>query len=248
MITGKKWISSLLVLVFVILVFTQWNKPSQAQADLSQANQFADVLQQKGLTVSEWSIYARETESQSNKSLQKVELELESKLPNFSWTHEKEGSKIVGIRQIGNFKERVVATADSQILKQDGQVYILYQLIGKNWTVKVKKQASNIITKSLSKIFNKKPKIFTCVKGTMGDKLESVLQGMKSDLLKTFHATELEHVKEGAFISVSAYTKQWNDALSVNQEKMNFQLAIRENDVDHKTTITLGSPIITVEY
>jgi hypothetical protein len=248
MITGKKCISLLLVVLFLFLVFIQWSKPGQAQSDLSQVNQFAHVLQQKGLTLSEWSIYARETVQQSNKSFKEVELELENKLPDFSWSNEKDGLKIVGTKRIGNFKERVVATTDSPILKQDGEVYILYQLIGNNWSVKIEKQASSVITKSMSQIFNENPKIFTCVKGTMGDTLESVLQGMKSDLLKTFHATEIEQIKEGAFISVSAYTKQWNDALSVNNKQVNFQMAIRENDVDHLTTITLGSPIITVEY
>ncbi|MCD8502193.1 MAG: YwmB family TATA-box binding protein [Bacillaceae bacterium] len=50
------------------------------------------------------------------------------------------------------------------------------------------------------------------------------------------------------FISLSAYTELWDTYIITNQKKMNLQVALRNTGMGGETTITIGTPIITVEY
>ena len=98
----------------------------------------------------------------------------------------------------------------------------------------------------VNKIFSEKPIIYTCVQGVLNDKIEGVLQNKTNQVLKDLSARAIEQVEERAFVSVSAYNKKWDDALSTNREKINVQIAIRSTD--NKDTIVVGTPIITSEY
>ena len=64
--------------------------------------------------------------------------------------------------------------------------------------------------------------------------------------MEDLSAKPIESLEEIAFVSVSAYTEEWKDALAVNREKMNVQVALR--NTDNKTTVVVGTPIITSEY
>jgi hypothetical protein len=101
-------------------------------------------------------------------------------------------------------------------------------------------------TDKTNKIFSTKPKIYTCIQGALSDKIEGVLQDKANEVLKDLSARTIEKVEERAFVSVSAYNKKWNDALSTNKEKINVQIAIRSTN--NKNTIVVGTPIITSEY
>jgi len=99
---------------------------------------------------------------------------------------------------------------------------------------------------NMNKIFSEKPIIYTCVQGVLNDKIEGVLQNKTNQVLKDLSARAIEQIEERAFVSVSAYNKKWDDALSTNREKINVQIAIRSTD--NKDTIVVGTPIITSEY
>ena len=71
------------------------------------------------------------------------------------------------------------------------------------------------------------------------------MQNKTNQVLKDLSARAIEQVEERAFVSVSAYNKKWDDALSTNRE-INVQIAIRSTD--NKDTIVVGTPIITSEY
>ena len=65
-------------------------------------------------------------------------------------------------------------------------------------------------------------------------------------ILQSLDAKPVEATQERAFVAISAYTGKWNDALSIEKEKINVQVALR--NVDNKTTIVIGTPVITSEY
>ncbi|WP_157796566.1 YwmB family TATA-box binding protein [Bacillus sp. FJAT-45037] len=68
-------------------------------------------------------------------------------------------------------------------------------------------------------------------------------------MLSDLGATEVESLNEETFVSVSAYNNVWTDAIVTNGQKMNLQLALRQEDtMGSGTTVTIGTPIITTEY
>ena len=238
----KKIFYLLLITISVASVmFFNINKIGIAESGVGQLNRFADVLNKKDISITSWNLYARE--AKINTSATEVMKKYKNNFKNFKWSIDKEKNKIIGVSNHTFVTERLVVTSTN-----DNSSYVIYELTGTKWDQRTEKETKNLIEQSLENIFNEEPTFFTCIKGTMGGKLEGVLQGIKNDFLETFKATKIEEIKEGAFVSVSAYTEQWNDALVANGKKINLQIAIRENNVDESKTIIIGTPIITVEY
>ena len=67
-------------------------------------------------------------------------------------------------------------------------------------------------------------------------------------LLAVFKAKEVEALKEDAFISSSAYSTMFSESVEAGEKEMNVQLGIRNQGMGGKTTIVVGTPIITIEY
>jgi TATA-box binding len=238
----KKIVALFLIAICISsALFFNWNEIGMADSGVGQLNRFANVLNKKDISITSWNLYARE--AKINTSVNKVYEDYKNNLKNFKWTVKEKNKKLIGTINHTFVTERIVLTSTS-----DNSSYIIYELSGTKWDQRTEKETKNLLKKSLENIFSEEPTFFTCIKGTMGGKLEGVLQGIKNDFLETFKATKIEEIKEGAFVSVSAYTEQWNDALVANGKKINLQIAIRENKVDESKTIIIGTPIITVEY
>ncbi|WP_158095072.1 YwmB family TATA-box binding protein [Gottfriedia luciferensis] len=222
-------------------LFFNSNKVSMADSGVGQLNRFSNVLNKKDISITSWNLYAREAKIKT--SVAKVIGVYKNNFQNFKWTEQDNGKKIIGTFNRQFVTERIVVTSTGR-----SSSYVIYEISGTKWDQQTEKETKNLIKNSMENIFSKEPTFFTCIKGTMNGKLEGVLQGAKNDFLETFKAKKIEEIKEGAFVSVSAYTEQWNDALIANGKKINLQIAIREDKVDNSTTIIIGTPIITVEY
>lgn len=66
-------------------------------------------------------------------------------------------------------------------------------------------------------------------------------------ILKHFHAKEIEGMETSKTVSISAYTSLFSENIQTGGGKMNLQVATHRA-ADGKLIVTIGSPIITVEY
>lgn len=93
------------------------------------------------------------------------------------------------------------------------------------------------------------PKINTCIQGNINDKLSGVDQFVLiKELLHNVGAKEVEKLDTDLVKSVSAYSLEFESFIWTNNNKMNIQIASHVNNLQQKTVITIGTPIITVEY
>jgi hypothetical protein len=97
----------------------------------------------------------------------------------------------------------------------------------------------------LSNIFRGNPTIFSGMKGSISDKMDKAVPTIASDLMEIFDAKEIEALKEDNFMSVSANSPMFSDSIG---RDMNLQIGIRSEGLGGKTTIVVGTPIITIEY
>ena len=69
-------------------------------------------------------------------------------------------------------------------------------------------------------------------------------------LLNRFSGKTVESLNEENFISLSAYTDNWDTKIPLgNEEFMNLHIAYRNsNENSGITKVTIGTPIITSEY
>jgi TATA-box binding len=240
------------VLIFsVIAIMNQYSLgEAKGKEPFTEIKEIARVLQRNGVKIEEWVVYTREY-SQTVKDhatfLQKVN-ELKEKHHRFQWSFKKDHDiwKATGLYEHASFQEKIQLVMT--VTNKKPQTYILYEVKGFDWSEESSKKVLKTIEQNMSKIFVKEPTLFSCVKGEFSDKMKGVLFKQASNLLTEFDAKPIEALQEETFVSVSAYTEQWENALPSTNQLMNIQLALRTKGLGEKTTVVVGTPIITIEY
>ncbi|WP_051330803.1 YwmB family TATA-box binding protein [Aneurinibacillus terranovensis] len=91
--------------------------------------------------------------------------------------------------------------------------------------------------------------INTCVRGFYSGKLKNDLQKAKSkEIVSYFNGNIVEALEDNTVLSYSAYSPQIKTQIYTNHNKMNLQVATHYDELDQKTLVTIGIPIITMEY
>ncbi|MES9668360.1 hypothetical protein COK06_00140 [Bacillus cereus] len=235
----KLKLKAILIVVLSVVLFLVGYREMKPISDEQKMESMIATLEKNDAKVERWSWLARETKTISNiHTFQKLLNDVKEKANIESWELEQspDGYKATSYKKSSSYEERVVVTWTKENTKEN--TFIIFEVSGAKWDPKY--------VQKMNKIFNEKPTIYTCVQGVLNDKIEGVLQNKTNQVLKDLSARAIEQTEERAFVSVSAYNKKWNDALSINREKINVQIAIRSTD--NKDTIVVGTPIITSEY
>lgn len=104
----------------------------------------------------------------------------------------------------------------------------------------------------LLEIFRKffvEPHITTCLEGYLDGKLrKGAADCCIRDALDSIGADMNSRVDGGNYISVTGYTSLIDDKIIAGNIPVNINMAIRYHTLDNRTYITIGSPLILVEY
>ncbi|MEB8699721.1 YwmB family TATA-box binding protein [Bacillus cereus] len=235
----KLKLKAILIVALSVVLFLVGYREMKPISDEQKMESIIKALEKNDAKVEKWSWLARETKTISNiHTFQKLLNDVKEKANIQKWEVEQspDGYKATSYKKLSSYEERVVVTWSKENTKEN--TFIIFEVSGAKWDPKY--------VRNMNKIFSEKPIIYTCVQGVLNDKIEGVLQNKTNQVLKDLSARAIEQVEERAFVSVSAYNKKWDDALSTNREKINVQIAIRSTD--NKDTIVVGTPIITSEY
>jgi len=235
----KLKLKAILIVALSVVLFLVGYREMKPISDEQKMESMIKALEKNDAKVEKWSWLARETKTISNiHTFQKLLNDVKDKANIQKWELEQspDGYKATSYKKFSSYEERVVVTWSKENTKEN--TFIIFEVSGAKWDPKY--------IQKTNKIFSEKPIIYTCVQGVLNDKIEGVLQNKTNQVLKDLSARAIEQVEERAFVSVSAYNKKWDDALSTNREKINVQIAIRSTD--NKDTIVVGTPIITSEY
>ncbi|MCC1490770.1 YwmB family TATA-box binding protein [Bacillus tropicus] len=235
----KLKLKAILIVALSVVLFLVGYREMKAISDEQKMESMIAAVEKNNAKVEKWSWLARETKTISNiHTFQKLLNDVKDKANIQNWELEQspDGYKATSYKKFSSYEERVVVTWSKENTKEN--TFIIFEVSGAKWDPKYIERTN--------KIFSEKPIIYTCVQGVLNDKIEGVLQNKTNQVLKDLSARAIEQIEERAFVSVSAYNKKWDDALSTNREKINVQIAIRSTD--NKDTIVVGTPIITSEY
>ncbi|MGG0291262.1 YwmB family TATA-box binding protein [Bacillus pacificus] len=235
----KLKLKAILIVALSVVLFLVGYREMKPMSDEQKMESMIAAVEKNDAKVEKWSWLARETKTISNiHTFQKLLNDVKDKANIQKWELEKspDGYKATSYKKYSSYEERVVVTWSKENTKEN--TFIIFEVSGAKWDPKY--------IQKTNKIFSEKPIIYTCVQGVLNDKIEGVLQNKTNQVLKDLSARAIEQIEERAFVSVSAYNKKWDDALSTNREKINVQIAIRSTN--NKDTIVVGTPIITSEY
>ncbi|MBT2683197.1 YwmB family TATA-box binding protein [Bacillus sp. ISL-37] len=223
------------------IVLQAGNKTTVADAD-QEIKTLASVLQDENILITGWSIYARETLEEEN--VEALVKELKVQLPDWTWNHR--NGELTAVSNSSEIQEKIkIVSTDT-----NGPIhtYVMYEVRGQHWNKNTETFLNKNLPGRIFDIFRGNATTFSCIEGEINDKIKSALPVYKTKLLKAFQAEEVEGLEEDSFISTSAVSPLFDNSLS-NDHEMNMQLGLRKTDrLGAKTTLVVGTPIITIEY
>ncbi|MBT2690538.1 YwmB family TATA-box binding protein [Bacillus sp. ISL-47] len=225
------------------------NKTTVAKGELDLLT-LASVMQGENILIKEWSLHARE-KMEGFQSLQEVKAftdELQQKYPDWEWSFQTtksswEATAVVEDSKTQSETVKILSTPT----KGQVQTYVIYEAKGQGWEKEEQSLATTLNSK-ISDIFRGNATIFSCIQGEFNGKINKSLPDTVNQLLAAFKAKEIEALKEDQFISTSAYSPLLGESIETNGKEMNMQLGLRTKGMGAKTTIVIGTPIITIEY
>ncbi|WP_158598301.1 YwmB family TATA-box binding protein [Falsibacillus albus] len=251
----KKWRKAVIIPIAAVtlgfIYFLLGNTTTNAAKQGIDLWRMAEAVQHDNGKVIEWSLHTRETLNIENAGQFRAKMEkLQETFPQWDWKQDEKKDRFAAVGTSvsanSNFHEKI------QLLStlKNGQrfSYILYEVSGQNWSKEEAQLIKEKFPKQLALIYKEKPVIFSCIKGEFNDKIDHVLSKYASDMLKEFHAEEKESLKEKDFYSVSAYSPDFTQAVPLRNTEMNVQIGLRKSGMGAKTTIVIGTPILTIEY
>ncbi|WNB92339.1 YwmB family TATA-box binding protein [Bacillus sp. NEB1478] len=247
----KKW-----TLAITAILLTIWITSGYAKTDdkTNEIPHIIDVLIKDGAKPDKWTMYFRGKlgfDSNGLGYLNQAE-ELKRQWPEFNWVVSEDASgheKLSGELRNDDLQVTEKVTVITYPQKQQMESYFIYAVEGlvntnQNW-----KEIKHLMNNRTKDSIGGNPNIFSCVTGTYGDKMVVDLYFKANELVQSFSGISVEELKEETFVSLSAYTEQWEQAIYTgHNHKMNLQVALRTEGMGSKTTVTIGTPIITSEY
>jgi hypothetical protein len=249
----KYHINKMVILIIISFFITQFGNHKTEAIEPQWSSDLltlASVIQGENIQVDEWSIYAREKlpNFPNQKNKEEYLKTIQKKFPKWEWTESKdqrhwEAEAVSPSTSAIQEKIRFVSTPTNQ----RSQAYLIYEVKGHAWSDHMESFLKTHLSSTFSDIFQGKPTIFSCIKAEIDDKMVQTLSPSIYGLLKAFNANEIESLSENAFISVTAASPLFAESLKSNHENINLQLAMRKG-LGAKTTLVVGTPIITIEY
>lgn len=248
----KMW-SGLLSLAMLILLGIVYWVPTQAKEipDVAIAAQLLAVIEETGAT-------GLQVQMRGRTSLGQVESPVElEKLAN-SWATE----LAIPVTSFAFSQKNHIVSHTAEFIQDGVQVrfeitgvsingvfdtYLVLELTGSRQSLPYIESTQDNFVKSLAKA-DFIPQISTCIRGMYNVKMSVDQQeGKILSIFQALQAKERERLADETVVSISGYTNLWKPFISLNGEKMNLQVATHQ-DSHAGTRITVGTPIITVEY
>jgi IS1 family transposase len=217
-----------------------------AEGNESKIARIAEGMEKQNVQINEWSLYSKK--NFEKKSVSEVK-QMTDQYRQYNWTYEEDKHVFKAIGVFENKAKNV--TENLQILttltNDYTESYIIYEVVGNgsqvNWS-----NVTDYFSQQAFDIFQENATIYACVVGSVDDMMKSSLMEMSKNLVTEFKANPIEQLLEQDFLSVSARTPVWEDAIPTANGEMNIQIAMRTDGMGDKTTVVIGTPIITSEY
>ncbi len=244
----KQHINKLVILVIISFFLVQFGTGSTEAEEMVDLLTLASVLEGEEIAIDEWSVHAREQLKVPGDARARVR-ELQERFSGWEWDFSEtdrswEASAVSPKGSAFEESVKIVSTPT----KQHAQAYIIYEVNGHGWEDSTEVFLKNDLPSTFSNIFRDNPTTFSCIKSELDGKMESSLSNRIDGLLQAYKADEIESLSEESFISVTASSPLFAESLTRNHQDINLQLALRTQGLGTKTTLVIGTPIITIEY
>lgn len=162
----------------------------------------------------------------------------------------KELVKYQGVKSVPSLNDAVMKVGLASTLNDNGvyDVYLIVNLLNGVTQPYNFSQYYAYLKQSLEYV-NITPVININIQGSLDQKTTfKTRKEVVMNLFKNLSASVSESLIEEEVISLTGFSEKLNSSLNSNNNQINIQIASRFNLLDSKTTFTIGTPIITIEY
>jgi hypothetical protein len=245
-----KWSGWLALALLIVMGAVYW-MPAQAMGEKPVASQLLNALEGSGATGESIQVRARTAMGlmQSPEEVNELakewaeQLEIPISLVKFSRHHN------LLVYQTEFTQDGVQLRFEVTGVPKNGSfdTYLVLELTGGRQSLLYIEAIQETFANALRKA-DFIPQISTCIRGMYNVKMGVDQQeGKILSIFQTLQAKELERLQDETVVSISGYTRMWEPFIALNGQKMNLQVATHR-DSNAGTWITIGTPIITVEY
>ncbi len=251
---GKIWF---VVVLLLGLVAVQFANSLGGHSNVQAANDLLELAEEKNWDIDEWQFLIRDEQGiildrgAFEQHVHIVSKELDGwELTAFD-TSEQEW-KAVLTHQVPDTDMQETISLFAYPQQGQNQLSHTYTLQGSYAHTLSSKQLEPLLDKRIDFFSLNEATVYTQIKSSQNSisfENGKPLPDVANDLLQTLHAETVEALQEESFVSFSGYLKDWDQAITTNNQDMNLQLAIRQEEgLGSRTTVTIGTPIITTEY
>ncbi|MBB6453977.1 hypothetical protein HNQ94_002428 [Salirhabdus euzebyi] len=230
----------------VVLLFCSTISETQAQSniDLQPFSDLHHFLQHEQLDLEQWQIIIKQKVDLTKANPSHI---ANSLIPNSSVQKQVEISVEKFFVRNGYKSDSIIEELSIIAPKGQTTAELTYVMKGNLWNEEIKNVVKTKVNRLDSRFYGTNPVIFTCVRAKTSDNIKS---NLLVDSFQNFTDMKpLKTLNEENFFTVSGIIHNWNiNTIPISHtEKMNVQLAIR-NGLGSETSITIGTPILIVEY
>lgn len=163
---------------------------------------------------------------------------------------EKELIKYQGQKVVSSVPKTKIKVDLAGILKENREyeVFLIVSLLS-NSTTKNEFLKNYAYLKNSLDNASVTPEIIVNIQGSLDEKLShSSQKQLIMDMFKNLNASVFEGLNEKKVISLTGFSKELSYSIKSSENRINVQIASRFDELDGKTTFTIGTPIITIEY
>ncbi|MGP4072306.1 YwmB family TATA-box binding protein [Piscibacillus sp. B03] len=213
-----RWFS--VVVLFLLTVSLFYQSSNSLLADVSTIEKLEEFFVEEGLDISSVSV-----------TMHKVSNESEAKL---FIKNQQQAQKNKNINESFNV-----------VYLSENRVKVVYEFKGAVWSEKVKGLLQNRMLNPEFRHFFKNGQIYSCFQSRTDVKINSNF--MIDKIINFYNIQKTNVMDEEKFKVVSGTTEQFEQYIPLDNEHINIQFAIREQENGTKT-ITIGTPILVIEY
>lgn len=238
----KKFI--LVAFIAIILSFSFQTLTGAEASNFKEIKTIANLLNEENLSIEKWQVIVKEQISEDQFSTVKQTIQELNPNSSFEKTDTENATKFVLDSQKDDFFSEsfvVIVPKDNN----HASYHLVYTVTGSKWSEKVNEIASDRMATITKDLFTENLTKFSCVETKPNGNISSVY--LIEKFTENLNVQTLDNIKEEDFTVLSGYTPQWETVIPTSDKPMNIQLASRTG-LGGKTTLTIGTPIITTEY
>ncbi|MED4306533.1 YwmB family TATA-box binding protein [Bacillus licheniformis] len=229
------------IIFFSIIIFKQIIYTVEA-SEIKILTDLNEIAKKNEIDIIDWSVYTKKTLRNVSKDIVKKHIqEVKLKGDIFSWETEKDEHHTTITGTFKNNKRNEKVSKSIIPSKETYTMTFSHRVEGKGQLLSDK---SNVIIVPFK---YKQSNQYVTVKGKIKKAIK--LENLEKKIFRDADAGVVEGLKESNFRSISGYTNKWGTGIKAAHGKtMNFQLGLREARGNGLIQVTMGAPIITLEY